>query len=60
MTETARVAGGIFETDPGGGATGSAFRASVIPSGTSMGVTGLNWCFFAATDEVSASAIVQK
>jgi hypothetical protein len=59
MTDTARVAGGIFETDPGGGATGSPFRTSEIASGTSIGRAVLNWCFFAATAE-SASAMVQK
>jgi hypothetical protein len=62
MTAAARVFGAIFETDPGGGATGSAFRTSEMPSGISIGRTGLNCCFdfgLAAT-QVSASTIVQK
>ena len=44
----------------GGGATASAFRVSEIPSGTSIGRVVLNWCFFAATDEVNARAMRQK
>jgi hypothetical protein len=37
--------GAILETDPGGGATGSAFLTSEMESGTSIGRTGLKLCF---------------
>src|SRR6478672_10338938 len=60
MTDTARVAGAIFETEPGGGATGSALRVSEIASGTSIGRTDLYCCFFAATEDEKASARAQR
>lgn len=62
MTLAARVDGAIFETEPGGGATGSAFRTSETESGTSIGRTALKVCFdfgFAATQR-SARSTVQK
>jgi hypothetical protein len=62
ITLAARVVGAIFEIEPGGGATGSAFRTSEIPSGTSIGRTALKLCLdfgFAATQS-SARKIVQR
>jgi hypothetical protein len=60
MTEAARVAGAIFETEPGGGATAWALGTGEIESGmSSIGRTGLYWCFF-APNELDASAIAQK
>jgi len=62
MTLAARVEGAIFETEPGGGVTGSAFRTSETESGMSIGRTALKDCFgfgFAATQS-NARSIVQK
>jgi hypothetical protein len=45
ITAAERVIGAILETDPGGGATGSAFLTSEMESGISIGRTGLKLCF---------------